>query len=110
MSERERRVGQNEALFREVNERLEQLNQTFADMTGGFEIVCECGDEGCAEMFSIATREYEDMRRDPTEFAVIRGHDIADVDLILEHRDGYDLVRKRAGDAERVATSTDPRS
>jgi hypothetical protein len=68
----------------------------WADMTGGFEIVCECEYERCAEMFTVATRDYEEMRRDPAQFAVIRGHELADVDLILEHRDGYDLVRKRS--------------
>jgi hypothetical protein len=110
MSERERRIGLNEAVFRSVNERLEELNQTFSEMTGNFEIICECGDEGCSEMFSIATREYEEIRSDPTQFAVLSGHEIGDVDLILEHREAYNLVRKRAGDAARAATVTDPRS
>jgi len=32
--ERSARIGRNEALFREMNERLRELNQSFADFTG----------------------------------------------------------------------------
>ena len=43
MSDRGARVGVNEALFREVNDRIDELQ---VDLGGArtFEIVCECGD------------------------------------------------------------------
>jgi hypothetical protein len=33
MEERERRIGRNEAVFREANERIQELNQIFATFT-----------------------------------------------------------------------------
>ena len=42
IDERERRLGLNEALFREVNERLRGLNEAFGEVTNRMELVCEC--------------------------------------------------------------------
>ena len=39
MDERAERIGRNEALFRSINENLEELNDSLAPMTGTFEIV-----------------------------------------------------------------------
>ena len=65
MNERERRIGQNEALFRHVNERLRDVNDAFGSVTGDFEIVCECGDVDCAERIMLTAEEYRDVRADP---------------------------------------------
>ncbi len=56
MSERERRIGLNEAVYREVNEKLRAVNEAFATITDSFEIMCECGHATCDERFSIAPR------------------------------------------------------
>jgi hypothetical protein len=44
MEERERRIGRNEAVFREANGRIQELNQIFATFTDELVLVCECGD------------------------------------------------------------------
>jgi hypothetical protein len=110
VGERTRRIGLNEAVFREVNERLESLNETFAALTGTMSIICECGKSVCSERFDIDRRDYEDLRRNSHLFAVVPGHVIPDVEHVIEHRAGYDIVRKDAGEAARVAEQTDPRS
>jgi hypothetical protein len=61
MDERERRLGLNEALFREVNERLQGLNEAFGAVTNRIELVCECADPGCAERITLTLKEYEDL-------------------------------------------------
>ena len=48
MDDRERRLGLNEAMFREVNERVEEVNQAFGAITGEFDIFCECGLPRCS--------------------------------------------------------------
>jgi len=110
VDERTERIGRNEAVFREVNERLESINDTFATLTGAMSIICECGKSMCSERFDIDRRDYEDLRRNSHLFAVVPGHVIQDVEHVIEHRAGYDVVRKDAGDAARVAERTDPRS
>ena len=110
MSERGRRVGQNEALYRQVNERIEDLNEAFGAVTGDFAIVCECGNLNCMEQLSIPRELYERTRTNPTRFIVKAGHEERDIEEIVEAEDGYSVVQKDDPDARQVARETDPRS
>jgi hypothetical protein len=104
-----RKIGRNEAMFREVNERIEDVAETFGLGDGPLELICECGDASCARQITMTTAEYEAMRKDPTLFAVYPGHENADVGLIVERRDGYDVIRKHEGEPARVARETHTR-
>ena len=110
MDERERRIGLNEAVFREANEALRGLNEMFAAYTEKMELVCECADGACAERITTSPSEYEEIRSDPALFAIAPGHEVAAVEEVVRKREGYDVVRKRAGSARRLAEATDPRS
>ena len=109
MGERERKLGLNEAMFRQVNERLEELNRTFADFTDRLQVVCECADMACAEMIDVPAADYERIRSDPTLFILVTGHEVTDVEDVVEVLPGFEVVRKREGEPERVARATDPR-
>lgn len=109
MDERAARVGENEALFRQVNERIEQLNESFATVTETFEVVCECGDSGCVTQISIARDAYEQVRTDATLFIVAPEHEDSEVEDVVDTQSAYHVVRKRAGLPSRVAEETDPR-
>jgi hypothetical protein len=73
------KVGENEALFRSVNEQIESLSETFSVATDTITIVCECGDRDCVEQLEIPVRAYEDVRADPSLFIVLPGHVKGDV-------------------------------
>jgi hypothetical protein len=110
MGERERRIGANEAIFREVNERVEEINRTFAVRTETMEIMCECGSLRCAEMIPISVSEYERIRSDPTLFAIVPGHEAPNVEDVVERQSGFDVVRKHPGEPTAIAEATDPRA
>jgi hypothetical protein len=110
MDERGRRIGRNEAFFREANERIEQLSQKLETTGGRLEILCECGDPGCHERIEITMVDYEQVRSDPTHFATARGHEQPDVETVVENRDGYVVVRKAEGPPAEIAEKLDPRS
>jgi hypothetical protein len=110
VSVRERRIGLNEAVYREVNEKLRAVNEVFATITDTFEIMCECGHATCDERFSIAPDAYEELRRDPVLFAIVPGHEIPDVEEVVAETEAYAVVRKRSGDPAKLAVQTDPRS
>jgi recombinational DNA repair protein RecR len=110
MDIREARVGINEALFRAVNERIEDLNEAFATVTDVFEVVCECGNAGCVTQIRIASDAYERVRAGGTLFIVVPGHETAEIEAVVDRQDGYYVVRKEADVAKRVAKKTDPRS
>jgi hypothetical protein len=109
VEERERRIGMNEALFREVNERLEELAQGFAHPEA-LDLICECGNASCASRIEMDRKDYEHVRSDSATFAIVKGHEMPDVEEIVERRKRYDVVRKRAGEAEEIAEKTDPRT
>jgi len=110
MDERAARIGRNEALFRAVNENLEELNDALAPMTGTFEVVCECGDLDCAEQLRLTPDEYEGVRADPVLFLIRPGHSKPDVEDVVGATRDYEIVRKRDGVPARIATELDERS
>jgi hypothetical protein len=101
--EREVRAARNESLFRAVNERIEELNQALALITGTFDITCECADMTCIETISIRPFDYHAIRGNPRQFAVLPGHVIVDIERIVQQTDTYTVVEK-LGAAGVVAT------
>jgi len=105
--ERARRIGVNEAVFREVNERIEDLATTFG--LEPLDLLCECGDASCTQRIEMDHKRYEELRSDSTTFAVVSGHERPDVEEIIARHRFYNIVRKVAADAREVAERTDPR-
>jgi hypothetical protein len=66
VNERKRRIGENEAIFRNVNEQVRELTETLAMGTGTMKIVCECGARSCTDQFEITTDAYAQVRAEPT--------------------------------------------
>src|SRR5690349_14059199 len=98
MDERERRVGRNEAVFREVNEQIESLNRGIAAISDHMlHVVCECGDLTCAEQLAIGIDAYERVRAEPAWFVVCPGHDDPAVEHVVERAPAYHVVRKDPG-------------
>ena len=105
--ERARRIGMNEALFREVNEQVEQVNARFGRVEH-LTVICECGDGECTDRIEMPTAEYEHVRADPLRFIIVPGHDMPDVEAVVESGDGYEVVKKRDGVPEKVARTDRP--
>jgi hypothetical protein len=110
MDEYARKVGQNEALYRAVNERIEGLNEAFGLIAESMTIVCECGDGTCVEQIDLSVKDYERVRADPTKFVILPGHEIPDVEDVIEETDVFHVVRKHPGGPAELARETDTRS
>jgi hypothetical protein len=110
MDERKRKIGENEALYRAVNERIESLNDAFGTVTQTMTVVCECGDGACAEQIEISIDDYERIRTDSALFLTVPGHEIPDTEDVIEVNETFQVVRKHAGDPAALARETDPRS
>jgi len=108
MPTRAERQGRNESLFREVNERIAELNQAF-EVEGRSEFLCECTREECKEPISISIEEYEIVRAASTRFFVVPGHEDESVERVVERNDRYVVVEK-IGEAAEEADDLDPRS
>lgn len=110
MDERGKRVGLNEVLFREVNERLRELGDAFSTVTEDADFVCECGDGSCTAQVRMLLREYEEIRTDPKRFFVVQGHEIPEYEKVVAEEDAYLVVEKLPGGPAGLAISDDPRS
>jgi hypothetical protein len=106
---REERVARNEALFREVNERIKLVNESLQAGSES-EFLCECGDSECTTAISLTLVEYEDVRKVATHFAVLPGHSDPSVERVIARNDRFAVVEKIEPDAARVAIREDPRS
>jgi hypothetical protein len=103
-------IGTTEALFRQVNERIEDLNRGVADVSDGkMHVVCECGDPECAQQVALTIDAYEAIRRDSTQFVVVPGHEILSTEIVVANGDDYLVVRKQGDLPEEIAEVTDPR-
>ena len=111
MSGKQRRKAANEAVFREVNERIESLQQVFAAVNHEpLHIVCECDRIDCAEQLSVDLEVYEETRNDSSLFFVLPGHEDGSVEDVVDTGGDYVIVRKRPGEPQEIAEATDPRT
>jgi hypothetical protein len=108
--ERARRVGLNEAIFRQVNEQIRSLNQDFGTTEGTMEVVCECGDGDCTDRLEVGVSAYERVRGNSRLYVIAKGHEIPDLEEVVEQADGYDVVRKNEGIPAELSRELDPRS
>ena len=72
--------------------------------------VCECGYVGCNTTVELAIAEYEAVRTDFNRFLVVPGHEIGEIDEVVERHRGYLVVVKRAPEAKAIAHASDERN
>ena len=102
------RIAKTEALFRDVNERIAEASERFDAEEAEF--MCECADAGCAERLGVPLEEYEQVREDGTTFLLDPDHVQPEVERIVEHRQGYAVVKKVDSVVARVARQLNPRA
>src|SRR5947208_12220933 len=106
MTDREKRLALNEALFRELNERHQERSQL---LTGDdtLDIYCECSNINCTQRIIVSQDEYRLARSDPRQCIVVPGHDRDQIEEIVLDNERFQIVRKRgvAGEvADALAT------
>jgi hypothetical protein len=104
---KQRRAAANEATIRDVNEGIER-GQWPGEEDTPVAFRCECARLGCNQLVELSVREYEHVRASPKRFVVRPGHEIHDLETVIETRAGYVIVEKRDQAAE-VAEQHDPR-
>ena len=98
MSRQIQRLVRSQILFREVNER---VLESVGSLEGPLEFLCECSNEDCIETVALHLEEYEAIRSHPNLFVVTAGHEIPEVERVIDQGEGYVLVKKTVG-ADRV--------
>jgi hypothetical protein len=102
----QRRVAENEATSRYVNEALDAHSPGERRSPGAF--VCECGRRECDRVIEITPRAYERIRAHPRRFIVYPGHEEPEVETIVQTGRGL-LVVEKEDEAARIAEAENPR-
>jgi hypothetical protein len=98
----ERRLAANEDVFRRVNEGIARggwPGEPHAPL--GFR--CECARLGCNTLIEISPADYERVRSRPDHFFALRGHEIPEVETVVETLGDVVIVEKLGAGAEEAA-------
>jgi hypothetical protein len=96
MSPREERAIRNEALLREVNSHIAEMEEQAhrTDWDEPLPLVCECAQTGCRAPIEVAPATFERVRAEPLCFLVAPGHEQPETETVVERREGYFIVEK----------------
>jgi hypothetical protein len=108
MDEREQRLAQNEALFREVNEKVEAIAAVHGTDDHVYEFYCECSNADCSLQVPATIAQYEAVRAHPTRFLVTPEHSLPEIETVVEKGDTWWVIEKQ-GEAGRLVEHLDPR-
>jgi hypothetical protein len=96
----EERLAMNEALFREVNERIREISDTFGREDATYDFLCECSDPSCTKKVVLTRAEYERVRADSTRFVVAKGHAMPEIEAVVEQAEDHVVVEKEGAAAD----------
>lgn len=104
---RQRRLANNQTLFRSINSHVVELNEHFEGFGQGSVFVCECANTDCTEQVELSQADYERIRDNPRWFFVAASdeHVFLEVDLVVERNTSYYVVEKIEAGAD-VADET----
>jgi hypothetical protein len=102
----QRRAAAAEINGRQVNEAIEPRDRSDASAV----FVCECGHLGCSDTVEMRVAEYEAVRTSFDRFLLVPGHEIEEVDKVVERHQRYLVVVKREPEAREMAKASDERS
>jgi hypothetical protein len=96
------RIVANEVLTRDLNEEIAEKSKEFggegvAAPDEPTEFLCACGRSDCSEKLALTLEEFERVHSRNDRFAVVPGHQVSEVDTVVERNDGYLVVEKKPG-------------
>jgi hypothetical protein len=94
MSPRDERAIRNEALFREVNVHIADLEARVHATGEMLPLVCECVRTGCSVPLQVEPSTFSRVREHPLQFIVAPGHEDLSVESVVERHVRYLIVEK----------------
>jgi hypothetical protein len=104
------RLARNESLFRSANEQIaDKVTAVGEPPEMQMPFLCECPEVDCRQRIVLSLADYEQARANPKWFLVAPGHERPEVEIVVEDRESYLIVRK-VGEAGEIAQDLDERS
>jgi hypothetical protein len=98
-SPRAGRMRQNEELMEELNRRMERMLEEIRDEEDDdpdapIAFLCECSHLDCRERIQLEPSRFDRIHRDKDVFILVPGHEIPDVERIVDQERDFLIVRK----------------
>ena len=100
-----------ESLYREVNERMNEVYAERASFDLPQDVICECAQPECSELVALTAVEYRGLRLHGTWFVIapLDEHFFPEIERVVAQDVHYWVVEKH-GKAGELAEKLDPRS
>jgi hypothetical protein len=86
-----RRLAHNEELFRQVNDAREEST---APGDVRLTLICECAEQACTGRIQISAGEYRRIRDGESRYIVLPGHEIPEIEHVVDDRGTFEVVEK----------------
>jgi hypothetical protein len=106
-SERAERIALIEAAFRIANERMAAWEEVRADAEELY--FCECSDLECRRKGPLTRAQYESVRSRPQWFLIVPGHEVPDLEEVVQRGDAHCIIEKPELVVD-IVEGTDPRA
>ena len=106
--DRGERIARNESAYREVNEAIEAGRRPRDGEDPPRAFLCECGQLGCNQLVELTVAEYEAVRSDARHFFMLDGHEIPDVETVIQRHENF-IVAEKKPETAHVVEERDPR-
>lgn len=87
-----KRLAQNETIFRRVNEHVRDAENRVQHDFPRF--VCECSNIDCDRRILVPLDVYVAVREDPARFVIHPGHELPDIERVVDRFDDFEIVEK----------------
>jgi hypothetical protein len=105
--ERAERIALTEAAFRIANERMAAWEEVPRDAEELF--FCECASFECRQKVPLTHAMYENVRSHPEWFLIVPGHEVPDLEEVVQRGDAHWIIEKPDLVAD-ITKGTNPRA
>lgn len=91
---REKRLIENEVIFREVNSNISEFIKENGNDNQPTPYYCECSKPNCVERIDLTPREYSETHKNNKQFVILNGHEFPEVEKVVKKTDKYQVVEK----------------
>jgi hypothetical protein len=102
------RLAKREALLRAANEEIARIDAGFSGDGAALEIICECARNDCVELIAVSPADYRKARSEPRRFLLVAGHELPEIEGVVDRSDGFVVVEKVEPTAAAIAEETAP--
>ncbi len=92
----ERRLVENEVIFRESNKSIaEFIEETDAVAASTpLRFFCECSKTECRERIELSPEEYKELHQNNRQFIILVGHEMPKIEKVVEQKQGFNIIEK----------------